>query len=825
MAIGNRRADFDVSLSNSQSSPRGIWSNLSHFWVAGASKFFGYDYNTRAYDTAQDFNYNLGSQPNIAGVWGDGTTIYALSARSNVIYAWNIATKRRDSAKDINVLTGSRGIWSDGTIIYVANGGAVFTGGDEKILAYNIASKRRDSAKEIDLIHDSGLAFTVNGIWSDGTTIWAYVNFLGQATTQIVAYNLADGTQIGSGTEVPGLNGNIWSDGTILWGTATGALRAYDLRAAPNPPRNLSLNIVRRNNIIATWDAPDTSDGSPPAVSYEMRFNFTGFTQNYGRVAGVQTLFGQIPGRSPGGYDVQVRSVSATGSTSAWTPIETIVVAAPPPRPDPMLPLPPGTPPVLTPPETRIAFFGFPHDLTDRVHSIEWWVGAPQTVAFGSVYMGARLEALLYNEDGLLDPYENNGLIDTSPGAQVQIAMPVGDDNIRQFTGFSDGIEAVALPTGKFARMSALAPLDWLEAYNDDIFIRLSGTLRTDEVLAALLDDAGWPTDARLLDQGLVSVFAHEIKKLGVLSQGRSRASLISSAKILALLETGRIVADRLGRIRFENHNNRPTQAALAGAAPINLTPGTIMIDGSSAGFAGSRGIVNSIESENDPYETAGENVAIRVHGGLPQTVQIPDGGGGIKFYITEEQPGRIGQAFVQNWNQPTFTFSGSGDIRISAGENFIQLYSDTSGTLTVTALTGNTFQRKASAPLNVVRNASITKYGRRPVVIPGEAVSNIVQYRQSLNQLIDIHDALDGDGEPNPVKYSTVNVRIGEDATSRQILRFGDVSQWAILHEPRIGINTPTRFLIDAIHHRFTDRKVHTATLYLVEARAFEAI
>ena len=44
---------------------------------------------------------------------------------------------------------------------------------DQKLYAYALSTKARDSGKDIDLSADFGTFNGPNGIWSDGTTMWA----------------------------------------------------------------------------------------------------------------------------------------------------------------------------------------------------------------------------------------------------------------------------------------------------------------------------------------------------------------------------------------------------------------------------------------------------------------------------------------------------------------------------------------------------------------------------------------------------------------------------------------------------------------------------
>ena len=75
----------------------------------------------------------------------------------------------RQSSNDFNTLsaagnTSPEGIWSDGTTMWVADHN------DNVIYAYNMSDKQRDSTKDISTTNIGSLRS--NGIWSDGTTMW-----------------------------------------------------------------------------------------------------------------------------------------------------------------------------------------------------------------------------------------------------------------------------------------------------------------------------------------------------------------------------------------------------------------------------------------------------------------------------------------------------------------------------------------------------------------------------------------------------------------------------------------------------------------------------
>ena len=342
-----------------------------------------------------------------------------------------------------------------------------------------------------------------------------------------------------------------------------------------------------------------------------------------------------------------------------------------------------------------------------------------------------------------------------------------------------------------------------------------------------------------------MSVFAHEVVKAGVFSQGRSRASFTSTAKIAALLENGRGFDGRDGFISYENYNLRPTAAAAFGPNTISIDPDLAYIsDGTAAGFAGSQGIINIIESDSQAYISRGSNVPVVMQGGLPQSLVIPAGasGYGMRLRSEEAQLGRVGQSFVQSWTAPIrgigYTYSlaesAGGAVQIDTGENFIRLLCENPSaaphTLTVTALSGNVFQRTLGVAISQRRNESIVRFRPRPVQIPGDAVADLVGYRAMISQLLDIHDGLkpvviSGNTvfELDPIRRINARMRLDQNANTDTILQHADISRKVSVRAPHLGIATAQDFFLDGAQHVVDERKTHVVTLNLFEARAFE--
>ena len=154
------------------------------------------------------------------GIWSDGTTLWVSDRANDKVFAFDLATKLRDAAKNFNTLDGESqypfGLWSDGTTMWVADSG------DFTIYAHSMATKARDAEKDFN-----SLGHATNGIWSDGTTMWA----VSSQHNKIFAYDLAtkrrvaakDFDTLDADNDGPG---GIWSDGTPC-GLRTGLATSY----------------------------------------------------------------------------------------------------------------------------------------------------------------------------------------------------------------------------------------------------------------------------------------------------------------------------------------------------------------------------------------------------------------------------------------------------------------------------------------------------------------------------------------------------------------------------------------------------------------------
>ena len=198
---------------------------------------------------------------------GDNTiTVVVDSAAGTTQQTYTVAVDRaytpfrRHSARDLSGIH-LNGIWSDGTTMWAANSFA-------NVKAYDLATGARRAGRDINT---NTLSAAGNehptGLWSDGATMWVADN----GDDKVYAYDLATRTRK-AGRDINTLSaaGNrtptgLWSDGTTMWVVDQSwyapKIYAYDLATgARRAGRDVNLNTLS----AAGNESPDDmwSDGT-----------------------------------------------------------------------------------------------------------------------------------------------------------------------------------------------------------------------------------------------------------------------------------------------------------------------------------------------------------------------------------------------------------------------------------------------------------------------------------------------------------------------------------------------------------------------------------
>ncbi len=252
LSTGNRESAKDVSLlSRPVLVPRGLWSNGRKAWVLTdyPEEIWVYDLATGHRDFVVRPERVLGrrqltSYP--SDIWSDGTTMWIAYRgdryEEHRLYAYDLATGQRDSAKDVELERLDPGpkfdlirkIWSDGRTLWVVNAGHLEQGEVTYVYAYDWPSGRRVPAKDLELDNSNRRP---EDVWTDGTTMWVL-----DGRDGMVAYDLSTGNlDPGRSFDLPDAGRSFWSDGTTMWVAVWDdtTVYAYDLATGNrNPARD-----------------------------------------------------------------------------------------------------------------------------------------------------------------------------------------------------------------------------------------------------------------------------------------------------------------------------------------------------------------------------------------------------------------------------------------------------------------------------------------------------------------------------------------------------------------------------------------------------------
>ena len=185
VTTGTQESIGTIPLAAANAAPWGLWSDGTTLWVAdtAARKVFAYTLATRRRDAAKDIVLDAANTAPL-GLWSDGTTLWVADFTDALLYAYTLASRSRDASSDI-VLdaanTAPLGLWGnkDEMRLWVANYW-------KKVYAYTLAGSR-DATKDIDLQPVNNWP---KGLWGDGTTLWVVDSY----DLRLYAYTLVGGS-------------------------------------------------------------------------------------------------------------------------------------------------------------------------------------------------------------------------------------------------------------------------------------------------------------------------------------------------------------------------------------------------------------------------------------------------------------------------------------------------------------------------------------------------------------------------------------------------------------------------------------------------------
>ena len=280
--------EFNTLGADGVTNPLGLWSDGTTMWVShnpeqhlgdtSSPKLFAYNMATKARDSAKDFNtLDAAGNDSPRGIWSDGSTMWVVDVTDEKLYAYDMATKARVSSKDFNNLYRIRedddeqdarpfGIWSDGEIMWVVDAN------DFVIYAYDMDTKKRVPGEDFGGL-EAASNIQTSGLWANETTMFVANAF---SPNRIYAYwrsNKAPNPDRYITLEAGNDRARgIWSDGSTMWVSdrADDKLYAYALPDAGPPPDTLSVEHVTDTMALVKVDIGElvrAYGSSEPAVS------------------------------------------------------------------------------------------------------------------------------------------------------------------------------------------------------------------------------------------------------------------------------------------------------------------------------------------------------------------------------------------------------------------------------------------------------------------------------------------------------------------------------------------------------------------------------
>ena len=297
--------EFNTLDAAGNDNPMGIWSDGTTMWVVqrpssfvGHSpipKLFAYNMATKQRDSAKDFNtLDAAGNDNPTGLWSDGSTMWVVDHSDEKVYAYDMDTKARFPSEDFNNLYRINidgeadeqdakpfGILSDGDIMWVLDN----DGDDLSIYAYDMDTKAHVPNEDFRSLAAAGNEFP-GGIWADETIMFVANSF---APNRIFAYWRSNKAPVAARHISLSAQNNrargIWSDGSTMWVSDSGdaKLYAYTLPDPVLPEDTLSMERVTDTMAVVKVDIQALLrqfGSAEPAVSVKVLGTRSGATMH-----------------------------------------------------------------------------------------------------------------------------------------------------------------------------------------------------------------------------------------------------------------------------------------------------------------------------------------------------------------------------------------------------------------------------------------------------------------------------------------------------------------------------------------------------------------
>ena len=233
----------------------GLWGNSTTLYVSDSvdRKIYAYTRATRAYNSSQDIPLHA-DNANPAGIWSDDMTLWVADDTDNKLYAYTLSSKARDPAKEVTLTANNdspTGIWGNATHIYVADGTHGAT-----VYAYDKSTFMYDNSNDLAIGTNVGVIGAIDGIWSDGTTVWwtDHSRLFDGSGVVVNASRIVDGVwdsykriQLYTNRDGEFLNARpqrLWSDGETMWVADTEDDKLYSYTLGPSAAGETALSAL-----------------------------------------------------------------------------------------------------------------------------------------------------------------------------------------------------------------------------------------------------------------------------------------------------------------------------------------------------------------------------------------------------------------------------------------------------------------------------------------------------------------------------------------------------------------------------------------------------
>ena len=266
-AADPRNLGFNTLEAAGNDRPHGIWSDGTTMWVVhspnyqdaddtSSAKIYAYNLATKARDSTKDFDtLDAAGNDHPRDLWSDGSTMWVTDHDDDKTYAYNMDTKARTPGEDFSTASngGANGIWSDGTIIWVANRDF------RNIDAYGSVSKlhQPDDDFNSDPLFFAGVR-VIHGIWSDGTTMFVTDWHKKKIFAFWLSSKLPDRARDIDLSSADVRPDGIWSDGTTMWVSSRDDSKIYAYELPPPSPEPetdmVSVDRITADSALVTVD-------------------------------------------------------------------------------------------------------------------------------------------------------------------------------------------------------------------------------------------------------------------------------------------------------------------------------------------------------------------------------------------------------------------------------------------------------------------------------------------------------------------------------------------------------------------------------------------